>query len=147
MFPPFRLPAHYVLFCLGILLLILSSVCFLSVIVLFIPDCLFFSSSRSLLNISYVFPICASTFLRPCIIFPIISVYSFSGRLPLHFIVLLEFYLIPPSGTYSCAVSLCLTFCDYSFCSAGCRLSFLLLLLSAPLVYEVKRLVQASCWV
>ena len=64
LFPPFCLPAHYVFFCLGILLLILSSVCFISVIVLLIPDCLFFSSRRTrmfLLNISYIFPICAST--------------------------------------------------------------------------------------
>ena len=50
----------------GILLLILSSVYFISVIVLFIYVCLFFSSYRSLLNFSCIFSIRASIlFLRP----------------------------------------------------------------------------------
>ena len=33
----------------------------------------------------------------------------------------LLFYLVPSSGTYSCAISFCLTFCDCTFCSSGCR--------------------------
>ena len=46
----------------------------------FIIVCLLFSSSRSLLNISYIFSI---LFLRFWIIFTIITLNSFSGRLPL----------------------------------------------------------------
>ena len=45
--------------------------------------CLFFSSSRSLLNISCIFSICASIqFPRFWIIFIVIILNSFSGRLP-----------------------------------------------------------------
>ena len=46
--------------------------------------CLFFSSSRSLLNISLIFLILAPIlFLRSWIIFTIITLNSFSGRLPI----------------------------------------------------------------
>ena len=45
---------------------------------------LFFKSSSSLLNISCIFSVCASIlFLRFCIIFIIITLNSFSGRLPI----------------------------------------------------------------
>ena len=47
---------------------------------LFIIVCLLFSSSRSLLNVSCIFSI---LFPRFCIIFPIITLNSFSGRLPI----------------------------------------------------------------
>ena len=51
---------------------------------LFISVCLFFSSSRSLLNISCIFCICASIlFLRSWLIFTIITLNSFLGRLPI----------------------------------------------------------------
>ena len=46
--------------------------------------CLFFSSPRSLLNISYVFLICGSIiFLRDRNLFTIITLSSFLGRLPI----------------------------------------------------------------
>ena len=63
-----------------ILLLIPSSVFFISVIVLFTSVCFFFSYSRSsLLNISCNFSICASIlFPRTWIIFSIITLNSFS---------------------------------------------------------------------
>ena len=57
----------------SVILLICTSVSFISVIVLFISVCLFFSSSKSLLNISYIISIFASiNFLRSRIIFTII---------------------------------------------------------------------------
>ena len=60
-----------------ILLLIPSGVLFISVH-------LFFSSSRSLVNISCIFSILDSIlFLRSCIIFTIIILNSFSGKLPI----------------------------------------------------------------
>ena len=109
-----------------ILLLIPSSVFFISLTVLF--NCLFFSTSRSLLNTSYMVLICATIlFLRSWIIFTIITLNSFSGRLCIStsLVILLGFYLFPSSGTYSPALSFCLTFCDCDFCSAGCRVVFL----------------------
>ena len=46
--------------------------------------CLFFNSYRSLLTITCVILICASIlFLRSCIIFTIITLNTFSGRLPI----------------------------------------------------------------
>ena len=67
-----------------------SSVFLISVIVLFITDCLFFQSSMSLLNIYCIFLIhasilfiCASiVFPRFWIIFPFIILNTFSCRLP-----------------------------------------------------------------
>ena len=105
----------------------------------------FFNKNKMfLLNISYIFPIWASTSetlhhlsYHFCVFF-----FRWSAT-SLH--CLLEFYLIPPSGAYSSAISLCLILCDCSFCSAGCRLLFLLLLCSTHLVYEAKRLAQAFC--
>ena len=73
-------------FASAILLLIPSSVFFffISIFVLFI--CLFFSPSRSLVNISYIFLICYSIlFLRFWIIFIIIILNSLSGRLCISF--------------------------------------------------------------
>ena len=68
--------------CLTYQLLIPSIIFFISVIVLFITVFLFFSYSRSLLNISYIYTICASiVFPRYEVIFTIISLNSFSGRL------------------------------------------------------------------
>ena len=48
---------------------------------------------------------------------------------PLHFVVLGGFYLVPSSGTYSSAVSFCITFCDCGFCSTGFKI---LVLLASP---------------
>ena len=66
-----------------ILLLILSSVFFfISVIMPLITDYLFFSFYRFLLNVSCVFSMCASIlFIRIWVIFIIIALNSFSGRL------------------------------------------------------------------
>ena len=75
---------------------------FLLVYLLFISDCLFFDSSRSLGNISCVSSIFPSIlFPRSWIIFTVIILNSFSGRLLccyLHFIVFLGFYLGPSCG-------------------------------------------------
>ena len=62
-----------------ILALIPSREFLISFIVLFIIVCLLFTSSRSLLNVSYIFSI---LFPRFRIIFTIITLKSFSGRLP-----------------------------------------------------------------
>ena len=80
----------------GILLLIPSSIFFMSIIVLFISVFLFFNSSRSLLNISCIFLIFASIlFLRSWILFTIIILNSFlEGYLsPLHLVVFWGFIL------------------------------------------------------
>ena len=80
-----------------ILLLIPSSV-------LFISDYLIFSSSRSLVNIPCIFSIFASIlFPRSWIIFTIIILNSFSGRLPIStsfscFFFFWGFYLVPSFG-------------------------------------------------
>ena len=65
-----------------ILLLFPSSVFFISVILLVISVCLLFKSCSSLLNISYIFSVYSSIpFLRSWIIFTIITLNCFSGRL------------------------------------------------------------------
>ena len=117
-----------------ILLLIPGSVFFILVVVLLISVCLFFSSSRSLLNTSYIFSICASIlFLRSWIIFTIIVLKSFSGRLPIF-----------SSFSCSCRFLSCCLVCNLFhlilsnlllFCltySQTERSWFLLLLVSAP---------------
>ena len=63
-----------------IVLLIHSKEFFISFIVLFLIVCFLFSSSRSLLNVSCFFSI---LFQRFWIIFTIIILNSFSGRLPI----------------------------------------------------------------
>ena len=70
----------YPFFASVILLLIPSREFLISFIVLFIIVCLLFSSSRSLLNVSCIFSI---LFPRFWIIFTIITLNSFSGRLPI----------------------------------------------------------------
>ena len=69
----------------------------------FIIVCLLFSSSRSLLNISYIFSI---LFLRFWIIFTIITLNSFSGRLPLSSSFVWTGGFLPCS--FICYVFLCL---------------------------------------
>uniref|UniRef100_A0A8C6CBZ5 Uncharacterized protein n=1 Tax=Monodon monoceros TaxID=40151 RepID=A0A8C6CBZ5_MONMO len=89
-----------------ILLLIPSSVFFILVIVLFILVCLFFNSSRSWLNISCIFSIFASIlFQRSWIIFTIIILNSFSGRLPIS----ASFSCF--SGVLSCSFIWCIALC------------------------------------
>ena len=75
-------------------------------------------------KISWIFSVCTSTlFPRYWIIFIIITLNSFSGKClsPLYLVILLEFYPVPSSGTYSSAVTSCLPFCDYCFSSSGFR--------------------------
>ena len=105
-----------------ILLLVFSSVIFISVIVLLIADCslfLLFIISRSLLNISCIFSIHASilfvcaSILRFYIIFIIIALNCFSGRLP-----------ISSSFVWSCGFLICSFICwkfsVFSFCWTSC---------------------------
>ena len=89
-----------------ILPLILSSVFFNSVIVLFIYVCFFFKSSTSFLNISCISSVCAFIlFPRFSIIFIIITLNSFSGRLP-----------ISSSFSYSCGLLSCSFVCSIFLC-------------------------------
>ena len=90
LFPPFYLPLN-LSYASVILLLVPSRLLLISVIALFITDYLFFISSRSLLNISCIFSILVSCLFicnfilcsRFWIIFTIIILNSFSGRLPI----------------------------------------------------------------
>ena len=86
-----------------ILLLIPSSVFFISVIVLFIIVCLLFSSLKSLLNVSCILSI---LFPRFYIIFTIITLNSFSGRLPISSSFVWSGTFLPCS--FICCVFLCL---------------------------------------
>ena len=92
----------------------------ISFIVLFIIAFLFFSSSRSLLNVSCIFSI---LFLRFCIIFTIITLNSFSGSLlfPLHLFGLVGFYLVPSSAVCFCVFSYCLTYCVWGLLFTGSK--------------------------
>ena len=76
-------------------------------------------------------------FPRFWIIFTIITLNSVLGRLPISSSLncSLGFYLVPLSGTYSSAFSFCLTFCDCSFHSTGCRVVVLAFAVS-PVVDE-----------
>ena len=131
----------FILFCfLGVIFTILSSkpiICSSSVALLLIPCnvifhfshcivlfCLFFSSSRSFLNISCIFSTYASHFSpKSWIIFTSLLwiLFPFDCLSPLHLVVLLGFYLVPSSGMHSFPISFCLTFCDCSFYSTGCN--------------------------
>ena len=70
---------------------------------LFIIVCLFFSSSRSLLNVSYIFSI---LFPKVWLIFTIITLNSFSGRLPISSRFVWSHGFLPCS--FICYVFLCL---------------------------------------
>ena len=78
-----------------ILLLIPSSVFFISAFVLFMTIYLFFISSSSLLNFSYIFSICASILLLRFWI--IVIVNSFSDRLPISSLFIWYFRFLPCS--------------------------------------------------
>ena len=86
-----------------ILLLIPSREFFISFIVLFIIVCLLFSSSRSLLNVSYIFSI---LFPRFWIIFTFITLNCFSGRLPISPSFVWSGAFLPFS--FICCIFLCL---------------------------------------
>ena len=102
-----------------ILLLIPSREFLISFIVLFIIYCLLFSSCRSLLNVSCIF---SFLFPRLRILFTIITLNSFSGRLPISssFFALVGFYLAPSSASYFSVFSFCLTYCVCGLLFAGC---------------------------
>ena len=103
-----------------ILLLMPSREFFISFIVLFIIVCLPFSSSRSLLNIYFIFSI---LFPRFWIIFTVITLNSFSGRLPISssFVGLVGFYLAPSSAVCFSVFLFCLTYCALGLLFAGYR--------------------------
>ena len=65
--------------------------------------CLLFIFSRSLFNVSYIFSI---VFPRFCIIFTIITLNSFSGRLPIYSSFVRSGGVLPCS--FTCSVFLCL---------------------------------------
>ena len=83
---------------------------------------------------------CASIlFLRSWIISAIISLNTFfwvACLSPLYLVVLLGFYLVPLSGTYSLGISFCVIFFDCSFHSAGCKVVVFLASVLCPLVNE-----------
>ena len=86
-----------------ILLLIPSRVFLISFIVLFIIDCFLFSASRSLLNVSCILSI---LFPRFWVIFTIITLNSFSGRLPVSSSFVWSHGFLPCS--FICCAFLCL---------------------------------------
>ena len=97
--------------CASVILLLIASREFLiSFIVFFIIVYLLFSSSRSLLNVSCIFSI---LFPRFWIIFPIITLNSFSGRLPISssFVWSGCFYLAPSSAVCFSVFSFRFTYC------------------------------------
>ena len=111
---------HFILFSLFFSMAMISTtlsssslVCFSASFILLIPSTVFFFFSpvivffNSLLRISYNFLICASILsLSSWIIFIIITLNSFSSKLPISTsLVVLGFYLIPSSGTYPSAGS------------------------------------------
>ena len=107
---------------------------------MFITECLYFSSSMSLLNISCIFSIHASSlFLKSWIIFTIITLNFFSGSLPItiSFSWSLSFYLSPSSVTYYSVISFCLTYCVYGLLSSDCSILVPLASVVCPLVSEV----------
>ena len=103
-----------------ILLLIPSREYLISFILLFIIVCFLFSSSKSLLNVSSIYPI---LFPRFWIIFTLITLNSFSGRLPISssLVCLVGFYLAPSSVAYFSVFSFCLTYCVWGLLFTGCR--------------------------
>ena len=129
-----------------ILLLFPSSVVFISVIVLFICVCLFFHSSRSSLNISCIFSI---LFPRFWIIFTLITLNCFSGRLPVssHLFGPVGFYLALSSAVCLSVFSFCLTYCVWGLLFAGCRFAVPIVFGVFPQwVRLVQQVVQASWW-
>ena len=107
-----------------------------------VHHCLLFSSSMSLLNLSYIFSI---LFPRLWIIFTIITLNSFSGRLPISssFFGLVSLYLAPSSAVCFSVFSFCLTYCVWGLLFAACW--FII-----PVVFGVcpqwLRLVQWVVW-
>ena len=104
-----------------------------------------FSSSRSLLNVSCIFSI---LFTRFWVIFTIIILNSFSGRLPIYSSFVRSGRFLPCSFICCFSVfSFCLTYCVWGLLFTGCRFV-------VPVVFRVcsqwLRVVQwcvlASLW-
>ena len=74
--------------------------------------------------------------MKLAVAFVVYGLFQVDCLSPLHLVVLLGFYLVPSSGTYSSAISFCLTFCDCDFRSSGCRVVVLLASAVCPLVDE-----------
>ena len=123
-----------------ILLLVPSSVFLFSFIVLFIGDCLFFNSSGSLLSISCIFSIHASSlFICASILFPkfwiLFSIITLNScqvdcLFPLHLFGLVGFYHVSSSAAYFSVFSFYLIYCVWDRLSAGWKVVF-------PLKYGV----------
>ena len=127
LFPPFYLPPHLSALLHQLFYCQFLPECFYSVIALFVIDWLFFISSRSLLSISCIFSILVSSlficnsimFSRFWIVFTIIILNSFPGRLPIPSFVWFggSFYHVPLPAKYCSAFSFCLDCCVSSpFC-------------------------------
>ena len=136
----------YPFFCLSFLLLIPSREFLISFFVLFIFVCLLFSSSRFLLNVSCHFSI---LFPRLWIIFTIIILNSFSGRLPI------SSSFVRPGGflpcSFICCVFLCLLILLNLLCLgssfAGCRFLVPIIFGFCPQWLRlVQWIVYASWW-
>ena len=121
-FPSFCSPAH-----LSVLLPKSFSYQFLlvyfSLQVCAVHQCLFFSSSRSLLNTSCILLIQASIlFLRSWIILSLLWILFQNCLLPLRLSNLVDFYLAP-FVTHVSDVSCCLTWSICGLLSTGCRVA------------------------
>ena len=102
---------------------------------------LFVCSSRSVLNISCIFSIHASIlFLRFWIIFTIITLNSFSGRLPISSSFIWSYRFLP--GSFTCDIFFChLIFFFLFFMSGIVFLSYWLFGLRLPTLQFL------GCWV
>ena len=86
---------------------------------------LFFKSSSSLLNFSFIFLVCAAFFFQDLGSFLLLLlwiIFQVNCLSPLHLVVLQRFYLVSLSGMYFSVISFCLTFCICGLCSACCRI-------------------------
>ena len=113
---------------------------------MFIIVCLPFRSCRSLLEVSCIFSI---LFPRFWIIFTIIPLNSFSGRLPISssFVWSGGFYLAPSSALCFSVFSFCLSYCVLGLLSAGCRFVFPVVFGVCPLwLMLVQWVLYASWW-
>ena len=147
-FPPICFPAH--LFSCLVYSDIDSVQCIFSVKVLFI--CLFFKASSSLLNIFLSFWSAPPFFFwdrRSSLLSKLWILCQIHYLSLVCLPVLLEFYLIPFSGTYFSAISFCVTFYIHGLCFLGFRIIILLGCGFCPPISKAgpTRLVHASWWV
>lgn len=108
---------------------------------------LFFSSSRSLFNISCIFSVHVSIlFCRSGSSLLSIFWIIFLGDclFTLHLFGLVDFYLLPSSATYFSIISFCLTGCISSFLSADYSVIVLLASGVCPLMGEIGPLASVG---